>query len=535
MALGLLLFATGLGGSSHAGAPLPSSAYWGPGKTTLTCIDVDGDGYGTGPGCSGPDADDDDPAVNTVATWQAKYRNLDALLAKRGYAGILRYWFLDYGRGSDATCAPGPSAVAQAHPCRTWQHIRSAGIRPGDVIMLRAGITPQKTTFPISVSGTAANPIALIGYPGERFTLDRSGGPDGISGERISYLILDGLKISSTNDLGNEVIINYPHHVTIRNMELAGGYTLLRMFEDTRDVLIEQNIFHDSLSTEGIYLGSRGLPGNNVIFQYNIIFNASNRDSGYASFQYNGRIKNLTIQGNIVYGGEQCFSWLEGVSNSSFRNNVCFNNNRALLTIHNYPGDQKSDCTCSTNAICPYDQTNNVIENNTLVRPQYNRWHDLVSGTPFIVNNASHCTLGDLGHNTWRNNIIYGYGSDILMSYKNSDRVARKYIATSVFENNLWYLSGESDKVFRIGEATSFTDYTLTSFAPLAKMFTGNMLANPLFKRYSESNYAAPTADNFHLQPGSSAVRAGGSFGLTTDIQRLRQTAPPTIGAYAQP
>jgi hypothetical protein len=62
----------------------------------------------------------------------------------------------------------------------------------------------------VSVSGTAANPIALIGYPGERVTLDRSGGPDGISGERISYLILDVFKISSTTDLGNEVIIKLP-------------------------------------------------------------------------------------------------------------------------------------------------------------------------------------------------------------------------------------------------------------------------------------------------------------------------------------
>ena len=489
------------------------------GGITLTCIDFDRDGYGVGPGCKGPDADDADPRVNTVASWKAKYRTIDALLAKRGYTGILRYWFIDYAKGNDATCVAGASAVSEANPCATLEKIRRA-LRPGDAVVLRGGRTPPGTTFiPITSGGTATNPILMIGYPGELFVMDRTGQGvrDGISGSRVSYITLDGFKIVG-GKLGNAMIFAYPHHVTVRNMETDGNYTALRMFQDLQDVLIERNVFHDNKATENVYLGSRGMPNKNVIFRQNIIYNASGPGSGYPAVQHNGRVTNYVVESNTVYGAEQCFSFLQGVSNSVFRNNLCFGNAKASLTIYNYPGNQQPNCTCSTNAVCPYDQRDNVIENNTFVRSKYDR-----SGTensqvaPIVVRNKSYCALGDLGHNVFRNNIVYGYGDYPLVQYYDTAELAKKYIATSTWENNVWFKHDASNPnvIFRVGNPLvgAATDYTSERFAPLAKKFTGNIVADPQFKSYSDANWSSPSNNDFHLKSTSPAIKAGAAFG----------------------
>jgi hypothetical protein len=502
------------------GASTPS--YWGPGKTTLTCIDHDGDGYGPGPGCLGPDADDDDASINTVASWKARYGTIDALLAKRGYTGILRYWFVDYTNGDDATCKAGASAQAEASPCRTYSKFRTM-IKPGDAIVFRGGTTPAGTVFPMTVSGTEANPILFIGYPGEKFILDRTGGSDGIAGTRRAHLIFDGFKVYSGGSLGNSYAVLVSPHITIRNMEMEGGYTHIRMFDDVVNVTIERNVLHGNKGTENVYLGARGIPGKNVYLRHNLIYNSSGLGSGFPAVQYNGRIENYVVEGNVVYNSEQCFSWLQGVSRSVFRNNICFGNNRAMLTIYNYPGNQKEDCACANNEICPYDQTDNLIENNTLVRPRYNRAGGTVSAFAITVNNQAHCRAGDLGRNTFRNNIIVGWGNTALVNYTSKETGdTLKYIATSTFQNNVLYKPSaaisQADRAFRVNGV----DLAPEAFALLAKEAAGNIVADPMFVSYDEANWSMPEANNLRLQKGSPAIGAGASFDKPLSTQDPR-------------
>jgi hypothetical protein len=76
-------------------------------------------------------------------------------------------------------------------------------------------------------------------------------------------------------------------------------------------------------------------------------------------------------------------------------------------------------------------------------------------------------------------------------------------------------------------------DHTLTAFASLAKEFTGNILADPIFVAYDEANWGTPAAHDLHPRDGSPAIKAGAASGVPLDIQGLQQTVPPTIGAYA--
>jgi hypothetical protein len=491
-----------------------ASNYWGPGKTTLTCIDWDGDGYGTGPGCAGRDANDSDATVNTVESWKAKHGTIDALLAARGYAGILRYWFVDYANGNDATCKSGTSDVAEASPCKTWEKFRAL-VKPGAVVVFRGSQTPPGSRLGVNVSGTDANPILLIGYPGEQFTLDRSNKPDGtavgdgIAGTNLSNLIFDGFTIYSSGSLGNGLNINInPQNVTIRNMEMRGGYTNLRMFDGLKNIIIEKNLFTESKATESVYLGSRGNLNRDVFFRNNIVANVSGPGGGYPAVQHNGRVENYVVEGNVVYGAEQCFSWLQGVSKSAFRRNICFGSNRALLTIYNYPANQQTDCTCAANAICPYDQVDNVIENNTLVRSRYNRTGaEAAQNAVFNVNNSAHCQVGDLGRNTFRNNIVWGYGNLPLVWYYNATEISAKYIRTSKFLNNVWYKADTArpNTIFHVGSS----DLTEEQFAPLVGEYTGNIVADPKFVHYDTTEWANPELADFHLQPDSPAIHSG--------------------------
>lgn len=532
-----------------------SAVYLGPGKTTINCIDRDGDGYGTGPSCVGRDADDKDTAINTVESWKATYTTLDALLAKRGYVGILRYWFVDSANGDDTTCKPDTSVAAEAIPCRNWGRVR-ANVKPGDVVVFREGSTPVGSTLPMNVSGTVANPILLIGYPGESFVLDRSNKPDGtavgdgISGTNLSNLIFDGFTIYSSGGLGNAFNVNInPQNVTVRNMEMRGGYTHLRMFEGLKNITIEENLFAESKATESVYLGARGNPGKDVFFRNNIIANVSGLHSGYPAVQYNGRGTNYVVEGNIVYGFEQCFSFVQGVSHSTFRRNLCFGGSAAMLTIWTYPGNQAADGTCPANGICPYDQTDNLIEYNTLIRSRYNRAGDQVAQVgAFVINNRAIPILkdgvstvpGEIARTTFRNNIVVGWGNTPLVMFKSEPDLAIKHVSTSRFTDNVWWKVDTTlpNDIFMVGFSPTtglWQSLTPEQFAPLAAEYNGNIVADPKFVHYDFAEWANPELADFHLQPDSPAQHAGIYANAVEQPPVPIPTPKPTLSITAVP
>jgi hypothetical protein len=359
--------------------PLPT----GLGKSTITCLDKDGDGYGVGPGCLGPDADDNDSSIQTGVQAIAKWGTLAAFLSHRGY-NPTHIWYMAPAtasancQSSIGSCVGNDSTGVEDdinHPFLTW-HAIQARVAAGHMVMMRDAWTDYVYNPP---SGTAGSPLIYLGFPGEAPYLN----PSVVANSQInildvSWIVIDGVRAVQTGcwnggDSSNTGIGPTTFHDNIfRNLEcVAGGGSGSGLggfaaFNGLVNITIEDSVFHDSgtgcpACQHEIYIGSHKLPSSNVVIQRNILYNSN----GYPAFQFNGRVTNLTVQQNLVYNSPQsaCYSWMEAVSNSFFQNNLCFNSAEGFQIV-NYDGD--CYIGSGSSGICPYNQSGNVIENNTL-------------------------------------------------------------------------------------------------------------------------------------------------------------------------
>ncbi len=565
--------------------PATYSAIVGPGCTTAWHIDWDCDGYGVSPNGAyaafdpnplfGPDADDNDATVNTTATALAKYSTIDGWLAAArdghaGYTGILRYWAIS--TTGAPTCSAGTSTAALAAPCNNWEYIHQH-FQAGDAVIWRGGTYSFTASFEWpTVTATQTHPVLLVAYPGEKPIIDYTGRAYGLANPDggMNWITWDGLALSSNDVNGLAVNMgggsNPTNNLTFRNMDVKGAHGGFWMMQDLHDILIERNVLHDTNYSENLYLGARDKPNSNLTVQNNIIFHsgfwapsgtsAPAYGDGYPGTQHNGRVTNAIYQGNISHSnGGAGFSWESGVSHSYMFNNLSFNNARACLTIYNY-NDGQAD-------INPYDQNYNTFENNTCVVGQYDAWGGSTAGVAgYVINNDSNkCGTnfcGDLGHNTWRNNIIQTYRAPAWYFY-NDDVLASvgiaPYSSTSTFTNNLINrLDSGTDAVWMGGQCSTgagetqgvapcnaggtgpfrpLLTYTLAQFATMAGSASANSQADPKFAAYSTAYYSSLGKFDFHLQSGSPAIAAGSATGTpSTDITGATRANPPSIGAY---
>jgi hypothetical protein len=527
------------GPKTSTGWPATYSVILGKGCTTAYHIDWDCDGYGVGGGVYdpnplfGPDADDNDPTVNTPASALAKYGTLDGILAASrdghaGYTGILRYWAISPA-GNDSTCVGGTSAQALVAPCASFAHLQSS-LQAGDVVVYRGG-TYNLSGSSALPSGTSSNPILVVAYPGEQPSIN-TGGANGFSFVGSSYITIDGFHIyDSGSYVGTGYGLNGGGPVsnhTIRNCWVHDmGDNIIDM-DGLSSVLIERNVLYNGGVGDGhdMYLGSRTHPSSNVTVRQNIMYNADS-----TTFQFNGRVTNLVLDSNILHSGEGAgISLLEGVSNSFVTNNLSFNHSSAAFSFLNY-----DDPTCSTAGICPYDQTGNTIENNTFWQGQYDR-NRAAAGDPTLwVQNATAALTGNLGGNTYRNNIIYaasgysGYAPIYFAIGTNSTE-----LATSTFTNNVILNAGTTNALWfnPTGAGGGGTLYNCTQFATVSTV-SGCINADPLLSAVSPSYYNTVNLFDFHLKSGSPAIGAGTAAGEpTTDITGTTRPTPPSIGAY---
>ena len=121
----------------------------GPGCTTATVIDWDCDGYGPGSPL-GPDADDQDPSVNTSATALAKYGGTEALLEHLGY------------HPQRTSISPPMATIVTAaptmKPAPTAPGSASADVEAGRRGRLAGRHLPRSPV--LAASGTAAKPMS---------------------------------------------------------------------------------------------------------------------------------------------------------------------------------------------------------------------------------------------------------------------------------------------------------------------------------------------------------------------------------------
>jgi len=554
----------------------------GLGKSTTTCLDKDGDGYGVGPGCLGPDADDNDASVHTGAQAISKYSSLAAFLSHLGYTPT-HIWYLAPGTassGCDATigsCVGNDSTGAEDdinHPFQTWAAI-SASVAAGHMVMMRDNWNGN-ISYPI-VSGLSGSPVIYMSFPGEAAYLNPATYTDaGIYLVDVSWIVVDGIRAIQAACMSGGSTAVYPsattfHDNIFRNLEcVAGGGSQglggFSAFNGLVNITIEDSVFHDDNGANQqheIYIGSRTIPSSNVTIQRTITYNSN----AWPLIQFNGRVTGLVMTQNLAYNGPQtsCFSWEEGVSNSSLTNNICFNSGGEGFILYNYDGD----CYIGSGStgICPYDQTGNVIENNTFyigsVGPDGTATNQPAmevnngsTGCPTPVGTCTPAKQGNLGGNIFRNNIFVSNnagtayyppvvfpmctvahnvsgGNCILDS---SDTT----LSTTTFANNIFWSTGSYSGTGVLGTGPTpgsgfgYTEHSCANLSGGLAISSICIQSDPLFVSVSPSAYYnTPSSFNLALQSGSPAKGAGTTVGApSVDIWGTPRANPPAIGAY---
>lgn len=345
-------------------------------------------------GCLGVDVDDLDASIHTTAQGLAKYGDSPSgpptnLLKHLGYTP-LRQWYISPG-GNDSTCIASNAPVGIGSPCLTATPV-TPHLLAGDAVLYRGGTyTANAQRFVPTVSGTSANPILMLGYPGEDAFWDGSttfNGP--FVGNDVAFITVDNFRAKTClnsgcftggNSLyGNST--NPSHDLTFRHLSGNNNFRLI-LISGYDNLTIEDSVAYDG-TENGFYIGPKGeLLASNGIIRRCIAFN-----NGFNGFHVNGKQTNLQQDQNISYlNSIGNFDWQNGVSNSFFRSNVSFAAGNGGFNFSVYgskegitgcglaSGSGTNTCVCpgtfpynhanDEGASCGNNMTGNLIENFT--------------------------------------------------------------------------------------------------------------------------------------------------------------------------
>jgi hypothetical protein len=152
------------------------------------------------------------------------------------------------------------------------------------------------------------------------------------------------------------------------------------------------------------------------------------------------------------------------------------------------------------------------------------------------VYNYSVNKAGDLGRQTFRNNIFVGFGLNGHYPPVVFRDGGKDYLQTSTFVNNIfWSLDGVIDP-YVIGwgpdPSYGFKGFTCAQAAAVTTI-SGCMNVDPKFTDVVPAYYATPGKFNFALRSGSPAIGAGTPLGApAADLVGTIRGNPPSIGAY---
>lgn len=313
-------------------------------------IDRDCDGYGVGSE-AGPDADDQDPTVNTARSVNKKYGGVKNFIASLGYHPENIYLV---GRPGETSTADADDSLPVFN---NWQMVMER-VRPGDIVLFKGGeygITQEEfDRFHIVVHdlhGTPEKPVVIMAFPGDKVVL--YGRENAIEIKRSSHLVIDGFICDSKQQEGKAGLqLHFSNNIIIKNLETRNQRWGIHGSEDWRNILLENIVTHDNPGEHGIYIGSRDYPNSSITIRNTISFR-----NGRHGFQHNGRIEKLIIENSLFHSNQLGgLSLINGITGAVIRNNIIFNNNKQGIILYSYA--QKN------HNIHPFANDNNLFEHN---------------------------------------------------------------------------------------------------------------------------------------------------------------------------
>ncbi|MCL2701661.1 MAG: right-handed parallel beta-helix repeat-containing protein [Phycisphaerae bacterium] len=443
-------------------------------------IDRDGDGYGVG-SPKGPDADDNDPNVNTYASALKKYGSDLAILTHRYGFSVQRIIYVA-PNGNDATGVIGDASKPFASAARAVSLAK-----PGDAVIFRAGTYKPKGTHVIALNhlqGTKNAPIVIAGMPGERVILDTAGG-DGasIDVDSCGWVVIDNFLLDNTGKqgMGRGMNMKYSHDVLVTHTESRNHFWGVIAMQGLKNITWDNMVVHSNSGEHGMYIGARELPNSNITISNSVIYG-----NNWQGIQLNGRITNARIENNVVHSnGQVGIQFIQGVCKSLVSNNLIFNNGKQAIVLYMYDSSDPN--------IAPYNQTDNVFEYNTIWvgqnAPPGGEWspnnYDAV-----LFNDSTAARKSSLAKNTFRNNVIVTSGG---AAFKYTDA---QWAGKTNVSNNLVFRTGGDSAVLKSGTQTLAANKLNNG---LGGSWKNNVYADPLFANVKPIYSSTPEQFDFHV------------------------------------
>ena len=238
--------------------------------------------------------------------------------------------------GEDVDCAsPKVHCVDDTPgPMQEFADIQSAvdRARKGHTVVVAAG---DYAGFRVSRSGKKKRPIVIRGLAGARVVAPEGGSDDGIYLQRASWVTITGFEVDGGGSMrfgigghdasarkpmrGVSIIGNTVHDAASTNIYLSHG----------ADSLIEGNVAYGSRASHGIYLANAGsddttIRGNTCYGNAvnGIHLNGDRHEGG------DGVHTGILIEDNRVYDNDANGLDLDGMRDSTVRNNLIYGNGR---------------------------------------------------------------------------------------------------------------------------------------------------------------------------------------------------------------
>jgi hypothetical protein len=464
------------------------------------------------------------------------------------------------GTAAQCTGLPANNCTSINSPCLTISNLISAGYTNtglgGDLIIARDGWNNNSSQVTL-YSGASTRYNGLWSYPGEHAVLTTAiklGAPNSCTNPtQTNYVWVDGMRLEgTTTQFGGAIVGGSCDNTSGQNHDIvvthnngtesdSGGLAPLTGFDHIDNWTIAYNTFHDdncppaaSCNTpHGIYLGSHQGPSSNTTIRRNLIYRNS-----WNGLHWNGVATGFFIDQNVVYdNGVSGLDFEEGLSSSYIRGNIVFNNAKQLV-FYNYPGNcptQTGYQSSSPLILCPANQNYNLIESNTfymtgnadISNPGSNPDAGCPTGVlncaqpPIQISNATSPLAGDLGNNTFRNNIIVAYGwNNAKPGVAFGDptgngtcgTTCQGWASTSTFDHNLfWQSDGLGGTSVLLMAANKYTCATAGS---VTAAFTNCNVADPQFTAETIANWNIESYFDFRLLPSSPALHAATTNGI---------------------
>ncbi len=245
----------------------------------------------------------------------------------------------------DDTAGDGTSAM----PYKTIGKATSMATAPGNCVEVHAGTYMPAVTITFPNDGASGSPIVLRSADGKGMAvIDGSANTTAPTLEvSKDYVVVDGFEFKNTSQASGIFVVRFDGQYNskcngsvLRNSKLSGGFSQLKVYQKTSNVLVENNEFTGQTGNSTASLtGASGL-----VFRANYVHDINTGDLGTvilaggstgATFEKN-LFQDITSAGAALAFGDTCGATCDNdpnhyaAVNALARNNIFIRANRAL-------------------------------------------------------------------------------------------------------------------------------------------------------------------------------------------------------------